>query len=248
MKRHVVLLLAVLSASAAEKSDLRLANGDVLKAARIVAIQGDTVTIVYAEGTRSAHAEDVPLDVLARAHMDLEAKKKAAANASKAPKTAPPDAAEKQAREDEIKFRLALAKAREQAPAPSAPGGNIGDLTQEQKLLSLKSQFPQKRRDRVTVGIGRRNARYVTRTDTLDIDVPHGDVWTWYRGMVQTTTIQALPRTLRLIDERIARDVAELSRRGSSSDEAATAQSSRTLAWIQEDLQSYLAELRDLVR
>lgn len=250
MRRFLLLLFfAAFTAAAAEKADIVLANGDVLKAARIVAIKGEVVTIVYAEGTRSARAEDVPLDVLARAHMELEAKRKATEAApAKGVKPRPIDDPEEQAKKDELQFRLAMAKVREQTQTATPVEAGTVQRTPESELMTLKAQFPPKRKLRTSVGIGRRNPLYATRVDTIEIEVPHGDIWNWYRSMVQTTNLQALPRTLRMIDERIARDLAELSRRGSTSDEAASAQSHRTADWLQQDLQAYLQQLRQLAR
>ena len=55
----------------AEKANIALSDGTVLKAARIVSIGKTSVAIVHEGGVASVSLEDVPLDVLARAHMEL---------------------------------------------------------------------------------------------------------------------------------------------------------------------------------
>ena len=56
---------------AAEKANIALSDGTVLKAARIVSIGKTSVAIVHEGGVVSVSPEEVPLDVLARAHMEL---------------------------------------------------------------------------------------------------------------------------------------------------------------------------------
>ena len=55
----------------AEKANIVLSDGTVLKAARIVSIGKTSVAIVFEGGVASVSPEDLPLDVLARAHMEL---------------------------------------------------------------------------------------------------------------------------------------------------------------------------------
>ena len=54
----------------AEKANIVLSDGTVLKAARIVSIGKTSVAIVFEGGVASVSPEDLPLDVLARAHME----------------------------------------------------------------------------------------------------------------------------------------------------------------------------------
>lgn len=73
---QLIAICAILAVSAplfaAEKANLALNDGRVLKAARIVSITGDKVSIVHSEGIISVAADSVPLDILARAHMALQ--------------------------------------------------------------------------------------------------------------------------------------------------------------------------------
>lgn len=80
MKTPILALALVLALAlplfAAEKADLTLNDGRVLKAARIVTIGEKQVMIVHAGGALGVPPETVPLDVLARAKMELDAENK----------------------------------------------------------------------------------------------------------------------------------------------------------------------------
>jgi hypothetical protein len=251
MKPTLILALIALMSSvlgAAEKSDLTLETGRLLKAARIVGISNGQAMIVHQGGTETVPADDVPLDVLARAHMELkaQAEKKKKQTAEMAKVFNERTAAAKEKKDEEIRLRLAAAAARERAQiAPpggsAAAAGTVRDVDRE--LAALKTQFPAKRKQSVTVHIGGKRPR----SDQLEIEVPSGDLWTWYRGMVQTTTLQALPVTLKRINERIERDLADLAQRGSLKDEAAQAQARHSTQWINGELRSYLSQLQGLM-
>ena len=56
----------------AEKANIGLSDGSVLKGARIVSVGENSVSILHEGGIISVASENVPLDVLARAHMELK--------------------------------------------------------------------------------------------------------------------------------------------------------------------------------
>jgi hypothetical protein len=236
MKGYPLLaLLAIAPLVAAEKQDIRLADGRTLEAARIVSIGKAQVSIVHAGGLMSVSAESVPLDVLARAHMALEAtaaerKKKEAETLMRVTQRA---AVDKAKHNEEIQLRLALAAVRERGE-PTVTGKPSADL--DVKLLALKSKFPLKREGRISV-----------RGDTITFTAPGEDVWFYYRSMVQTTTIQALPATLKRIDARIDADLAQFGKRGVSTDRPASAQARKSAEWIDGDLKPFLSQLRALL-
>jgi hypothetical protein len=46
-------------------------------------------------------------------------------------------------------------------------------------------------------------SRVQGRVEPFTYDVPSIDVYNWYRSMLQTTTLEALPRTLQMIEARL---------------------------------------------
>lgn len=117
----LALLLLCVTAFAAEKQDITLTDGRTFKAARIASI-GDEVSIVYAAGVVSVPADLVPLDVLARAHMELTAKdaerKKNAAEIAK--KAEAQSAAAKAKRDEDVRAMVAMSNVRAQAQGDTA--------------------------------------------------------------------------------------------------------------------------------
>jgi hypothetical protein len=248
-KPLLVLCLAFASnAGAAERPDLTLNDGQVLKSARILTIKDEAVTILHAKGVVSVSPEAVPLDVLARAHMELsttaDAKKKGDAEIlAKATQQVAENDAKKR---EEIQVRLAEANARAiaQGDAPvKTPKAPAPDA--DKKLMALKAQFPAKRKQAVDVHVsGRRRGSSV---DKIEIEVPSADVWSYYHGMISTATVQGLPVTLQRIEERMTRDLADINKRGSIKDESANAQARGSVGWINGELRAYLAKVRAVV-
>lgn len=146
--KHLLVLIAFASAlsAAADKQDIALADGRTLKAARIVAIGQETVAITHAAGAATVATDVVPLDILARAHMELEKteadrKKKAAEIAAKADERT---AAAQAKRDEEIRIRLAMANAREQAQGGEAvamPRRSAAAL--DKAIAELKASTPK---------------------------------------------------------------------------------------------------------
>jgi hypothetical protein len=86
------------------------------------------------------------------------------------------------------------------------------------------------------------------RYDTIQYDAPSEEMWRWYRGMIQTTTPEALPRTLQMVDARIAEDTAKLQTAAGSLSPSAAAQAQHSLYWFDRTLAPYLAKWRAMVR
>ena len=236
MKRYLSLaLLVIASLVGAEKQDIHLTDGRVLKSARIISIEEKQVSIVHAGGVVGVSPEAVPLDVLARAHMALEAtaserKKKEAETIAKVSERS---AADKENHDEEIQLRLALAAAREgsESVAPRTPATD-----REAKLFALKAAFPPMRREKLSI-----------RGDNIDIEIPASDVWTYYNSMIQTTTLQALPVTLKRVEARIESDLIQYAKRKSRTDKSTNAQAQKSTEWLKKNLKPFLAELRSLL-
>lgn len=141
MRKLLALLSLGLTLNAQDRQDIELNTGQVLRSARIVAIGEKTATIAHAGGADAVPIDDVPLDVLARAYSRIQE-----ANAKRAEKTeqAAKTAAEIQAkRDEEVKVRLAEAKAREQyaaSPAGRAAAARAAQISKE--LAALKASVP----------------------------------------------------------------------------------------------------------
>ncbi len=153
-----------------------------------------------------------------------------------------------------------------QREAPPRSAGRVAGLT----LAELKERFPLKHmrtvgylkdkkfyltETRTTVSEAQGN-RVVTQTqrhpaigvsgkpDTLSIEVPHPDVHSFYKGMVQTATMEGLPRSLKMMEDRIQQDLARLGGTVSLHNSVETAQAAASVAWINGTLRPYLAQLR----
>ena len=241
LKRSIWLfILAAMPLFAADATDIGLTDGRVFKAARIVSIGEKQVAILHSGGMTGVPPELVPLDVLARAHMALaatasERKEKEDAVRLKATKRIE-DAKAKH--DDEIKIRLAEANVRENAgkgdPALLRPDADA-------MLLSLKARFPAKRRETVMIHVKDRRSGM---REAIEVEIPSSDLWSHYRGMVQTTTVQALPVTLRRMEARIKSDFIDLEKKGALADETSRAQASKSAAWLTGDLLPFISELR----
>lgn len=86
------------------------------------------------------------------------------------------------------------------------------------------------------------------RVDTIQYDAPSDDVWSWYRGTFQTTTLAALPQTLKMAEERMAADVRKMQSQTGALSGSAQAQAQHTLYWFDKELKPYMQEWRQLVR
>lgn len=278
-----LLAFAVTSTLAFAKSEpiprLRLHNGDVYENARILSIRGDNVAISHSGGLTNVPAQFVDLEVLARAKMEIDARKpeeQAAMEAARkraAEQLAISDAAEKQ----EIAIRLAEANARERAAGRKQqpiPRG-VANAVRRPSAAELKARFPAKTVGHARVFIprsGQGGRPYVMsstfteiqggpsiassrvrsvangRIDSIQYDAPSDDMWRWYRGMFQTTTIEALPRTLKMVEERIAEDTRKCQAQAGGLSASGQAQGQHTLQWFQTELRPYIAEWRKLLR
>lgn len=132
--------------------EITLDDGTRLKNARIVSMGASTVSIVHEGGVATIPKEIVPLDTLARAHLELGAKegdRKAKSGALIAAQLDRDEEA-KSKREEEILLRKAMANAREGRQGSSAPAErSIPRL--EQQLITLKAKFPKSEREAVGI-------------------------------------------------------------------------------------------------
>jgi hypothetical protein len=226
--RLLLWFLAVLPLSAAEKADIILNDGRVLKAALIASIGEKTVAIVYEGGVITVPLDGVPAGTVARARASIAAK--SSAKAELASDLAKQDA---EAREQKRAGVVAMAQARREEIKPAAstnPGA-------EQKLIEQKGKFPPKRVEKVRA----------TAQQIIEVDVPHVDLWSSYRSSVMTASLQSLPITLDRLEKQIQSDVLKLKEQAErGSGQTAKHQASSTLTWINSALRPYLAQLRAL--
>lgn len=182
------------------------------------------------------------------------------------------------AKEEAIQLRLAAAAARERALASQPPAtarGKSPPMSAEAQLLALKAKFPRKLTETVVYdsdkrrwqpvvatvrSVDRTKTGYVSRSttsvntqvgrpDSMTIEVPHPDIWSDYKGRIQTTTVQALPVTLAKLDDQIETDLTRL--RGQSNlihSQVTAAQARMTIDWINQTLRPYLSHLRNLAK
>jgi hypothetical protein len=271
-----VLIAAARHLEAAQPADLVLTDGRTLKAARFIKIGESGAQVVHAGGAETVSLDFIPLDVLARAQMELEVrsaerqKKDSADQKRAAEKIAVNDAA----KAEEIQLRLAAAAARERSEAvQQSPGTNPARIPTDAQLMALKAKFPGKRTETVAFSRDKRpmqtaasTTRTVDRTptghvsrattavntrmgnnDTLTVEVPHADIWSDYKGWVHTATLQSLPATLAKLEAKIEADLQKLRGQSQSlNSQVNAAQARMTIEWINQTLRPYLAQLRAL--
>ena len=75
----VFFLVAAMPLAAAEKSDITLNDGKLLRGARIISINDAEATIVYSGGMATFSPDLVPLEALARAMPEIKARESARA-------------------------------------------------------------------------------------------------------------------------------------------------------------------------
>ena len=211
------LALALPVFAATEKADLTLNDGRVLKAARIISIGDEQVSIVHAGGPLTVPTAQVPLDVLARAHMELEVNQ-----------------AEKKQRADDFsrkdsERRSAAAVQKEKVNAVANASGipKLSPTNAEQRLIDLKAKFPAQKSVKV-------------RGNTML--VPNVDVWRAFKSETQVATLQSLPIAIRKIEERLAAEEQKLQ----GGDKTVHATATETRAWFDHQLKPYVAQLRSL--
>lgn len=218
MKSRALLLACLLTLPlvAAERADLKLKDGRVLKGARVVAIVEKTASIAHAGGLESVPIDDVPLDVLARAHIEIEDK------AAEKKKVA--DAIAKRDAERVTPAAIQREKIDAVANAPFVP--KLSPTGLEQRLIELKGKFPVQKPVKI-----RRN----------DVLVPSIDFWRSMKSDIQVATLQSLHLAIRSVEGRAD---AEEKRLKENKDVSARPTQQETLQWLQAELRPYLKQLR----
>lgn len=250
----LLLICAVLltPAFAAEKTDLTLNDGSVLKAARIVTIAEDNITIVHEGGSITVPSVQVPLDALARAHMELSQK---ADDRKKQREELTKRAAERMAesdakKADELQIRLAMANTRaaaqggEQVAVQARAAVAIDAAAQ---IARLKANFPAQGKSKYTLHI--KGAK--TRTDTLELELPSTDQWTHYRGFLQSASVGSLPVILEKLETQFANDTAPWRKKQQADPKALTTEGQKAramLQWFDGQLRPHLNTWRETLR
>ncbi len=280
---HWLALLAL--PSVVHAGDIKLRSGLVLREARIVQISEKLVTIVHLGGSMGVDPAEVDLEVLARAHLELE--DEIAGRAQRAAAAA--------ANAEERMARIEALKAEQAKSAPASVGNRTGaaqtvqgkapqsagagkvarsTVSPSSRVLQLKAAFPPKSVGTANVfiprsGQGARSyivsssvtnlpdggnistqvvkSRVQGRVEPFTYDVPAPDVWNWYRSMLQTTTLEALPRTLQLIETRMVEDRQKAQAASGGSSMSVAAQAKHTLVWFDKALRPHLNEWRALL-
>ncbi len=245
-------LLAVPLFAAEKPANLTLNDGVVLKAARIVAIGKEQVTIVHEGGAHSTQTDNVPLDVLARAHMALEAgdeeRKQQREVALKRAAESDED------KRDEINARLAMAKVRAAEEAAKPPGVRRAIANIEHGLAALKARFPAAEKRKVSVKINnpRGNSRQSAavhgrpyRYDTIEVQVPSPDLHSKYRGWVMAASAASLPSIVEKLDSQLAADLSG-TMPIATENQSAAAQARYSREWLSGVMRPYIAQMRAL--
>lgn len=167
----VALALSAVAADVKQgAANIALNDGRILKDARIVAIGQNDVSISHAGGLMGVPIEAVPLDVLARAHMAIEAsaaEHKTIADGVAA-RQAKRDDEKAERLNDEIALRKAESLARERRTLANPQNFSNAPVTlnREQQLMALKAKFPKKERRSVPVVTNRTGNSNVIATAT----------------------------------------------------------------------------------
>ena len=226
-----IALLAPLSLTGGEPVDITLTDGRVLNRARIVNIGKETVAIVHAGGATNVPPDLVPLDILGRAHLELERDNQSRKQREDATARAKGD----DKKDLEIRSRIAEATVRSTTPGLESKQRAEDSKRAEasKRLASLKSRFPRVNKKRY---------------GKVEIEVPHVDVWSFYNSTFQTATIGSLPRTVELVERRMTDDVKKWSdlANGSGKESAEKYRSRETLTWLNNTLRPYVDEARGI--
>jgi len=181
---------------AAAIDELKLPDGTVYRHARIISIQGDTVSIVHEQGLVEIPASTFDLETLARAQMEIDAK--AAEKQNLAAQLATKDAKERALTEGGIQGQktaaanplmkvapaLVVAEKRLQTTAPP-----ISEA--QRRLDNLKVEFPASIAGPVT-----------DRTDPLI-----RNEWNKWKRNIDNLTLENLPANLGLYREALDREI-----------------------------------------
>lgn len=188
----LIALYCVSGAAAADRQTITLNSGKTFNSARIVAIGEKTATIAHEGGTAAVPKDDVPLDILARAHMRLEAggKKQQDEEARRGVETREKKKTED--RDDELKARLAMAAAREKAERAEAQ-------TQKTKPNRPSRQSVEKR-------LAELKASIPTAPSSQDPRVR--DIVSKYQRAFASITAETIPQATRWIRDNLQRDLA----------------------------------------
>jgi len=273
----LALLATATPSASAERASITLKTGTVLEDARIVALGKDTATIVHRGGSATVPMADVDLELLARAQMELEetaaVRRQRAAAATKAAEARKAEADEQL----KARVALAHAESAARSGQLRNPAKEIqSNENRAGRVAALKAAFPAKAQGNARVFIpksgknrrphlvsstisempdGRRYSSTTTtgssgegRVDTIQYSAPPEDTWSWYKSMFYTTTLQALPRTLQLVEQRMAEDTAKYQTASSSLQSSTAAQAQHTLYWIDRQLRPHVAAWRALLK
>ena len=229
--------------------EVRVSPEVVYRDVRIVGFSGDDVVILHSKGSTNVSAALFDLETLARAHQRIEEesaeRKKKTEAATKADNARKAEAvAQGKANE------AAVAAAKPPVPATAKPVVQSRRSAPAPTIAQLKASFPPKSNGSARITIvdkTNRNGQVTkSREDVIQYTVPSDDVWSWYRGSFQTTTAEAWPRTLELVEKRIDEDMQRLGHVGGG--ESARVQAQETQRWLQEVLVPYVKQWRALGR
>lgn len=232
---HLVLfLVAAMPLAAAEKADIILNDGKLLRGARIISINDAEVTIVYAGGMATFSPDLVPLEALARAMPEIKAREAARAKKTtemvnadaKRGTVGKPEVADNSKRADVIGKSLA---ARQLSPLPS-----------QKKLIDLKQGFPPQKK--MTLKKGRNSFEFM---------VPMDEIYSYYRGYVQVATLDSIDQVVRRIEERATLDISSLRKRSHESFTASHSESEKfkqTADWLEGPFRAYLQSVKSLAK
>ena len=110
----------------------------------------------------------------------------------------------------------------------------------EQQLQALKAQFP-------SVHVQKVRVEFKDRFDTIEIQVPHIDVWSKYHGAVLSANLASLPIVVARLEASAKTDADALRQQANTaSGKSARRQADLTARWLTGPLQGYLKQLKTL--
>jgi len=209
--------IALAAAAAATPRDLTFTDGTVLPGARIVSLGSDHVEIVHAGGVGSYPVALIRTEDLVQAWFEIQRRPPPARLDERPPEAAAPKP-----------VQLKPEGKAAEPPKPALP------------LQKLKAAYPAAGKVRVT-------KPYTRPRQVFEIDVPHPDIWSYYRGALLAATSASAGITLDRLEVRLGEDYRRLEGVPPPPDGANFTegeQARRTLLWIDRELWPHLQDWR----
>lgn len=209
--------IALAASAAATPRDLTFTDGTVLPGARIVSLGADHCEIVHAGGVGSYPVALIRTEDLVQAWFEIQRRPPPARPDERPPEAAAPKPVQLKPETKAV-----------EPPKPALP------------LQRLKAAYPAAGKVRVA-------KPYTRPRQVFEIDVPHPDIWSYYRGALLAATSASAGITLDRLEVRLGEDYRRLEGLAATRDGANFTegeQARRTLLWIDRELWPHLQNWR----